>query len=278
MINKSFVVGGLAMLAAVAAHAQTAGVVTLRASQTSGTGSVTPVLTWSTNPAAASCTAGGAWSGTKAASGTQTLSAISATANYTLTCSWGGDRARLDWTAPVTNTDGTVINNLSGFRILYGTSSSTLDRSLAVNDVTARTATVTSLTPGNWYFAVRAVNSLRLESDNSNVAQLAVSPATASASTTITVTATTPPPTEPPPPTQPPPTGTLVTDYRQVYDVTRRSDGSYRRVRLVGTIALNKPCSASFVTNDGWNSVNRSDVRLQRRPGSQTLVGHCRRR
>ena len=36
-----------------AAQAQTAGVVTLRANQTSGTGSLTPVLTWSTNPAAA---------------------------------------------------------------------------------------------------------------------------------------------------------------------------------------------------------------------------------
>jgi hypothetical protein len=258
------------MLAAAAAHAQTSGVVTLRASQSSGTGSVTPVLTWSTNPAAESCTASGGWTGAKAASGTQTLPAISATTNYTLTCSWGGDRARLSWNAPVTNTDGTVINDLTGFRILYGSSAATLDRTLAVNDVTARSATVTALTPGTWYFAVRAVNSRNRESGNSNVVQHAVSPATASASTTITVTATTPPPTEPPPPST-----SLVTDSRYVYDVTRRSDGSYRRSRFVGTIALKKPCDASFKTNDGWNAVSRTDVRLHRKPASQTLVGHC---
>jgi hypothetical protein len=260
------IVFGLAMLAAAAAHAQTAGVITFRASQTSGTGSVTPVLTWSTNPAAVSCTAGGGWTGTKAASGTQTLPAISATTNYTLTCSWGGDSARLSWNAPATNTDGSVLNDLSGFRVLYGTSSSTLDRSLSVNDVTARTATVTPLTPGTWYFAVRAVNSRQAESDNSNVAQLSVAPATAAANVTINVTSTTPPPTT-----------TLVTDSRHVYDVTTRADGTYRRVRRVGTIALGKPCSASFATYDGWNAVSRSDVRLFRQPSSQTLVGHCRR-
>ena len=86
----------LAMLLVGAAHAQTAGVVNLQANQTSGTGSMTPVLTWSTNPAAVSCTAGGGWSGTRAASGTQTLPAISATTNYTLTCNWGGNTARLN--------------------------------------------------------------------------------------------------------------------------------------------------------------------------------------
>ena len=60
-------------LAAGAAQAQTAGTVTLRANPTSATGSIVPVLTWSTNPVATSCTASGGWSGTKAASGTQTL-------------------------------------------------------------------------------------------------------------------------------------------------------------------------------------------------------------
>jgi hypothetical protein len=57
----------LFIFAAGAAQAQTAGVVTLTANRTSNVGSFAPVLTWSTNPVAQSCTASGGWSGTKAA-------------------------------------------------------------------------------------------------------------------------------------------------------------------------------------------------------------------
>ena len=44
-----------ALLFTGAAYAQSAGVVSLSVTPTSGLGSVTPKLTWSTNPVAASC-------------------------------------------------------------------------------------------------------------------------------------------------------------------------------------------------------------------------------
>src|SRR6185369_8184211 len=104
-------------LTAGAVQAQTAGVVTLRANATSATGSIVPVLTWSTNPVATSCRASGGWSGNKSASGSETLARINATTNYTLTCSWGSGSTRVSWTAPTTNTDGSPLTDLAGFRV-----------------------------------------------------------------------------------------------------------------------------------------------------------------
>src|SRR5213076_1330508 len=100
------------MFTAGVAQAQT---VSLSANKTSATGSLTPVLTWSTNPVASSCAASGGWSGTKAASGSQTLTAISASTNYTLTCTWATGSSTVSWVAPTTNTDGSSLTNLAGF-------------------------------------------------------------------------------------------------------------------------------------------------------------------
>lgn len=272
------IVFGLAIVIAGTAQAQNAGVVTLRANQTSGTGSLTPVLTWSTNPAAVSCSAGGGWSGTKAVSGTQTLPAISTSTNYTLTCSWGGDSATLSWVAPATNTDGSVLSDLAGFKVLYGTSATTLDRTRVVNDVTARTTVVPSLAPGTWYFAVRAVNSQQRESDNSNIGQKTVTSASASGNVTITIAATPTPPPPPPPPTPPPPTPTpvktLKTTGTVVYDVTG-SSRNYRRGNVVGSISLGRPCDRTVTAGSGYYKVARGDVRFTRQSRSTTVVARC---
>lgn len=79
-----------------------------------GVESVVPVLAWSTTPAATSCTATGpaAWAGTKAASGTQTLAAITADATFTLACTWPADtQMKFTWTPATTNTNGTSYTN-----------------------------------------------------------------------------------------------------------------------------------------------------------------------
>lgn len=262
-----------AILAALTstAYAQTAGVVTLRANQTSGTGSVTPVLTWSTNPVATRCTASGGWSGTKAASGTQTLSAINANTNFTLTCTWGTGSARVNWTAPTTNTNGSALTNLARFRVLYGTSSSNLSQSATVNDPTLRTTTITGLSPGTWYFAVRAVNSNGGESDNSNVTSKSVAGASAAQTVSITVSN----------PTTPPPTGgTLVTTATQVYDVVQ--SGSTWNIRaVVGSIPLGRTCSTALQATGGYYQVARTDgnmngvTRNGTTPWSKVLVARC---
>ena len=183
-------------LAAGAVQAQTAGVVTLRSNQTSATAGFVPVLTWSTNPVAKSCVASGGWSGTKAASGTQTLSAINGTTNFTLTCSWSSGSAVVAWKAPTTNTDGSTLVNLAGYRVYYGTSSSSFPQSVTVNNVAALNASITPLTAGTWYFKVRALNSNQVESADSNIASKAVAGATSASTVKVTISgSTTPPPT-----------------------------------------------------------------------------------
>src|SRR6185436_12613893 len=122
------------------AKAQTAGTITFTANRTSATGSLTPVLTWSTSPVASSCLASGAWSGTKFASGSETLAAITSSKSYTLTCTWSSGTATVNWTAPTTNTDGSALTNLTGFKVVYGNSSTSLNQTQMVNNPAARSA------------------------------------------------------------------------------------------------------------------------------------------
>jgi hypothetical protein len=252
----------LAMFVAGAAQAQTAGVVTLQANKTSSTGSFAPILTWSTNPTANSCTASGGWSGTKAANGTQTLATISASTNYTLTCSWGTGSANVTWTAPTTNSDGSALTNLARFKVYYGTSSTSLTSSATVDDITARSATISSLNPGTWYFAVRAINTANVESGNSNIASKAVAGAKASKTVGITITA---------------PTSGYVTTSTNVWDVRKRSDGVWVRVSVVGQIALGRPCSTSFKVGANHYLVSRTYVTLTKTPVSTNLVTYCQK-
>jgi len=63
--------------------------ISLSALPTSLSSGSTSTLTWHTTNAT-SCTASGAWSGSKSTSGSITTSALSSTSNYTLTCSGGG--------------------------------------------------------------------------------------------------------------------------------------------------------------------------------------------
>jgi hypothetical protein len=138
---------------------------------TSGGTAVVPRLTWTTTPAAASCTASNGWTGAKPAAGTELLAAINATRSYTLTCTWPGDTTALvRWTAPTTNTDGSAYTNPGGFRMQYGSSATGLDQSVYLQDPALRQWRSPSLTPGTWFFAVRAFNAQGLESEISNVA------------------------------------------------------------------------------------------------------------
>lgn len=176
--------------------AQTAGTITFTAQTTTGDGSVVPVLTWSTSPAATSCTASGDWSGTKAAAGTETLAAITVSRTYNLSCTWPGDTsATLRWTAPTTNVDGSALTDLAGFRIYYGTSASNLNQQITVANATATQRIVSALTPATWFFAMTAYNARDVESARTGTVSKVISTATASRSVGITVNPRPGPPT-----------------------------------------------------------------------------------
>lgn len=72
------------------------------------------------------------------------------------------------WTASTTNTDGTPLTNLSGYKVYYGTTSSFYTVSIdVIGNVT--TYDVTNLALGTtYYFAVTAYDSTGKESDFSN--------------------------------------------------------------------------------------------------------------
>jgi hypothetical protein len=256
-----FIACAVAFTASGIVDAQTAGVVTLTSNRTSAGGSFQPTLTWSTSPAATACRASGGWSGTKPASGSQVISTINTTTSYTLTCDWGSGTATISWNAPTANTDGSPLTNLAKFRVVYGTSQTALDRSALINDPARRSFTVGSLAAGTWYFAVRAINSSNVESSNSNLGSRRVTAASATRTVSVSI--------------PPPPAGRLRTVATTVWDVQRRTDGLWVRRAVVGTIALERPCSTAFRAGAYHFVVNASDVRLTATPASSQLVVKC---
>jgi len=71
--------------------------------------------------------------------------------------------ATLRWDSPPSKLDGSPLDDLAGYRILYGRSADDLDQSVLINDPAVTSYEFTSLAKGIWYFAVVAVNSGGLE-------------------------------------------------------------------------------------------------------------------
>jgi len=74
--------------------------------------------------------------------------------------------ASLTWIAPTTNSNGSQLTDLAGFRVHYGTASRTYTHVIDVQNVTSYA--VNNLPAGTYYFAVTAYNSLGNDSDFSN--------------------------------------------------------------------------------------------------------------
>lgn len=171
-----------------AAEAQTVGTITFAVEvTTAANGSVIPKATWSTQPAATSCTASSGWTGTKAASGSEALSAVSKSTVYRIDCTWADNQAKLTWTPPTTNTDGSALTDLAGYRVYYGTNSSALNQVQTVASAGATTATVTALAAGTWYFALEAFTAAGAESLPSTVVSKTTGSAAGSKSVTLAV-------------------------------------------------------------------------------------------
>jgi hypothetical protein len=82
--------------------------------------------------------------------------------------------ATLTWSAPVANTDGSALSDLSGYRIYYGTNASSLGSMIQVSNPGITTYVVDNLTSGTWYFAVSAYNASGAESDRSTIGSKAI--------------------------------------------------------------------------------------------------------
>ena len=77
--------------------------------------------------------------------------------------------ATLSWEAPTTNTDGTALTDLAGYRIYYGANADNLSQSVQINTVGLQTYVMDDLEPGTWYFAVMAVTADGAESALSDI-------------------------------------------------------------------------------------------------------------
>jgi hypothetical protein len=80
----------------------------------------------------------------------------------------------LSWDAPLTNTDGSALTDLAGFRVTYGTDATRLDRSVDVPDPAVSSRRIEGLAPGLWHFAVIAYNRDGVEGLPSGIASLQV--------------------------------------------------------------------------------------------------------
>jgi hypothetical protein len=126
--------------------------------------------------------------------GTPTAAQVGAYANITVTVSDGtanatvgpftitvsdvanaSGSATLSWTPPTQNSDGTILGNLAGFRVMYGRTSGNLDQTVNVDNPSVNRYVVENLSSGTWYFAVVAVNAAGVSSPLSNTASKTVS-------------------------------------------------------------------------------------------------------
>ncbi len=82
--------------------------------------------------------------------------------------------ATLSWTPPTSNTDGSTLTNLAGYRILYGTSSGSLNKTVQVANPGTSRYVVENLAAGTWYFSVRAYSTTGVESTTSNTASATI--------------------------------------------------------------------------------------------------------
>jgi hypothetical protein len=75
----------------------------------------------------------------------------------------------LAWTAPTLNEDGTVLSDLAGYTIVYGSSRTALDKSIRIANPGIDQYVLDSLPAGTYYFGVKAFTSTGVESTTSNI-------------------------------------------------------------------------------------------------------------
>jgi hypothetical protein len=72
--------------------------------------------------------------------------------------------ATVSWTPPTTNTDGSPLTNLAGYRVYWGTSPGSYSSSVTLNNPGLTSYVVGNLPPGTYYFVATALSSSGAES------------------------------------------------------------------------------------------------------------------
>jgi hypothetical protein len=125
-------------------------------------------------------TATGALTGTAANAGTYASIVISASDGsasaslppFTISVNQvSNGTAALTWTPVTSNTNGSVLTDLVGYQVHYGTSANAMNTVVALANPSLTTYLVTNLSSGTWYFGVTAYASDRTESTLSNIGQ-----------------------------------------------------------------------------------------------------------
>lgn len=262
--KNAMLVVALGMMAflgvAAVALSQEAITVSLSASPTSGSGTVTPTLTWSSN--GNSCTASGGWSGSKAPSGSQTVTAITASTTYNLVCTGAGGWANLSWTAPTQNTDGSALTDLAGFKIYYGSSATSMNTVVDIPDKTKTSYRIEPLGPATWYFSMTAYNAAKVESAKSNSVNKVVALPTGTASVTVAVDKV------PKPPVLTAVQGSVA------YELKLLGNGEIRLGRSIGTVTNDTACGPVMFGAD-YAVVPLAAVDVTREPKSSVVVAQC---
>jgi hypothetical protein len=81
----------------------------------------------------------------------------------------GNGSATVSWMPPTTNTNGTVLTNLAGYQIKYGTNSGALSQTIQLANPGLTTYVVSNLSPGTYYFGTLAYTSTGAQSKLSTV-------------------------------------------------------------------------------------------------------------
>jgi hypothetical protein len=82
--------------------------------------------------------------------------------------------ATLSWTAPTENTDGSVLVNLGGYVIHYGTVANDLTSSITISNPGLTTYVVDNLAAGTYYFTLSATTTGGVQSVASNEASVTI--------------------------------------------------------------------------------------------------------
>jgi hypothetical protein len=83
--------------------------------------------------------------------------------------------ATVSWRPPTTNTNGTALTDLAGYRIHYGQSPTAMTEVIQISNPGATSYVVENLSHGTWYFAVTAYTTTGVESSPTAVASKTIS-------------------------------------------------------------------------------------------------------